>query len=249
MLRGGVASDVRSRAREPGVTGTSRMGPNIEALIFDVDGTLVDTNAAHIEVWRIVLGTIGLRIPADRIAGQVGQGGDRFLDSVLGPDDARLLGPSLFRQWLETYRAHLRDIPVRTFPKVDELFAALRARGIRTALATANSRELLALLREHVVLDLPDVIVTGDDVQATKPAPDIVLKAAERLGVHPTRAAYIGDTPFDAMAATAARARAFGVLSGSHTEEVLRAAGAERIWSDVGALYDDLDKLLEWERR
>jgi HAD superfamily hydrolase (TIGR01509 family) len=225
------------------------MGPNIEALIFDVDGTLVDTNAAHVEVWRIVLATIGLAVPPDRIAREVGQGGDRLLRSLLGPEDARRLGPALGRLWSETYRAHLRETPIRAFPKVQELFAALRARGIRTALATSNLRELLAVLLEKVALVTCEVIVTGEDVQATKPAPDIVLKAAELLGVEPTRAAYVGDTPYDAMAATAAGMRAFGVLTGSHTEEALRAAGAERIWSDVGALYADLDKLLPWERR
>jgi HAD superfamily hydrolase (TIGR01509 family) len=220
------------------------MGPNIEALIFDVDGTLVDTNAAHVEVWRMVLASIGLDVPSDRIRSEVGQGGDRLLQSIIGPEDARRLGPSLFRQWIETYRAHLHAVPVRTFPKAQELFAALRARGVHTALATASSRELLGLLREHIVLEVPQVIVTGEDVEASKPAPDIVLAAVERLGVQPNRAAYIGDTPYDAMAATAAGVRAFGVLTGSHTAEALRAAGAERIWSDVSALYDDLDKLL-----
>jgi HAD superfamily hydrolase (TIGR01509 family) len=145
---------------------------------------------------------------------------------------------------METYRAHLHGASVRTFPKAQELFAALRARGIRAALATSSSRELLELLRECITLEVPDVIVTGEDVRATKPAPDIVLAAVERLGVEPSRAAYIGDTPYDAMAATAAGVRAFGVLTGSHTAEALRRAGAERIWSDVSALYDDLDKLL-----
>ena len=249
MLRGGMASEVRSRARDPGVMGTSRMGPNIEALIFDVDGTLVDTNAAHVEVWRMVLASIGLDVPVQRIQGEVGQGGDRLLRSILGPDEARRLGPLLAHQWVETYRAHLHTLPIRTFPKVPELFAALRARGTRAALATSNSRELLRLLRERIVLEVPDVIVTGEDVEATKPAPDIVLKAAERLGVSVEHCAYVGDTPYDAMAATAAGARALGVLTGSHTAEALRAAGAERIWSDVSALYDDLDKLLAWERR
>jgi HAD superfamily hydrolase (TIGR01509 family) len=225
------------------------MGPNIEALIFDVDGTLVDTNAAHVEVWRMVLATIGLDVPYERIQGEVGQGGDRLLHSILGPDDAQRLGPSLLRQWPETYTAHLRHTPIQAFPKAQELLAALRARGIRTAIATSSSRELFAVVRERVALEIPDVIVTGEAVAASKPAPDIVLEAAGRLGVSVERCAYVGDTPYDAMAATAAGMRAFGVLTGSHTEEALRAAGAVRIWSDVGALYGDLDKLLVWAQR
>ena len=225
------------------------MGPNIEALIFDVDGTLVDTNAAHVAVWCSVLSTIGLAVAPERIAREVGQGGDRLLQSLLGPEDARRLGPALQRQWPETYRAHLRAVSINAFPQVSELFAALRARGIRVALATSNSQELLALLQEKVALEVPDVVVTGEDVRATKPAPDIVLVAAKRLGIESIRCAYVGDTPYDAIAATAAGARAFGVLTGSHTEEALRAAGAERIWADVAALYADLDKLLPWEQK
>ena len=225
------------------------MRPNIEALIFDVDGTLVDTNAAHVEVWRTVLSAIGLDVAPERIAREVGQGGDRLLHALLGPSDAERLGPSLLRQWPETYRAQLATCSIQAFPGVRELFAALRAREIRVALATSNSRELLALLRGKVAFEVPQVIVTGEDVHATKPAPDIVLAAAERLGVEPIRCAYVGDTPYDAMAATAAGARAWGVLTGSHSETVLREAGAERIWSDISALYADLDKLLPWAQR
>ena len=245
MLRGGVASDVRSRARDPGVMGTSRMRPNIEALIFDVDGTLVDTNAAHVAVWCSVLSTIGLAVEPERIAREVGQGGDRLLHAILGPAEALRLGPALLRQWPETYRAHLRSVQIRPFPRVRELFDALRAYGIRTALATSNSRELLALIE----VPQTDIIITGEEVKATKPAPDIVLAAAERLGVSVERCVYVGDTPYDAMAATAAGARSWGVLTGSHTEAALRAAGAERIWSDVSALYADLDKLLPWVQK
>ena len=225
------------------------MSPNIEALIFDVDGTLVDTNAAHVEVWRSVLGTIGLALEPERIAREVGQGGDRLLSSLLGASEAQRLGPALQRQWPETYRALLRTTPIRAFPRTAELFAALRARGIRIALATSNSLELMALLRERVGIEVPDVIVTGEDVTDTKPAPDIVRVAAERLGVPIERCVYVGDTPYDAMAATAAGARAWGVLTGSHSEAALRAAGAERIWSDVSALYADLDKLLPWAQK
>lgn len=225
------------------------MGPNIEALIFDVDGTLVDTNAAHVAVWCSVLSTIGLAVPPERIARELGQGGDRLLHSLLGPLDAQRLGPSLQLQWPETYRAHLRSVRIKAFPKTNELFAALRARGIRVACATSNSRELLAALLERVTIEIPAVIVTGEDIKATKPAPDIVRVAAERLGVPIERCVYVGDTPYDAMAATAAGARAWGVLTGSHTEDALRAAGAERIWSDVSALYADLDKLLPWAQK
>lgn len=200
-------------------------------------------------VWCSVLSTIGLAVEPERIAREVGQGGDRLLHSLLGPSEAQRLGPSLLHQWPDTYRAHLRSTPIKAFPKIQELFAALRAREIRTAFATSNSRELLAVLCERVSLVQPDVVITGEDVAATKPAPDIVRVAAERLNVRIERCAYVGDTPYDAMAAKSAGASAWGVLTGSHNEATLRAAGAERIWSDVSALYADLDKLLPWAQK
>ncbi|HZS57889.1 MAG TPA: HAD family hydrolase [Gemmatimonadaceae bacterium] len=225
------------------------MRPNIEALIFDVDGTLVDTNAAHVEVWRTVLSAIGLDIAPERIAREIGQGGDRLLHALLGPADAARLGPGLLLQWPETYRTHLRSADVRAFPGTRELFAALRARSIRVACATSSSRPLMAALLESVAIEAPDIMVTGEDVKATKPAPDIVRVAAERLNVQIERCVHVGDTPYDAMAATAAGAKSWGVLTGSHSEATLRAAGAERIWADVSALYADLDKLLPWAQK
>jgi HAD superfamily hydrolase (TIGR01509 family) len=223
------------------------MRPNIDALIFDVDGTLVDTNAAHVEVWRRTLATIGLAVAPEQIFCEVGQGGDRLVLSILGPEGAQQQGAALLRQWPETYKAYLRALPPgqpRVFPKVAELFGALRDRGIRTALATSNSRELMSVLLERVALELPDVVVTGEEARATKPAPDIVLAAARALGVARDRCGYVGDTPYDAMAATAAGIRSFAVCTGGHTEAALRAAGAEKIWPDVSALYADLEKLL-----
>jgi HAD superfamily hydrolase (TIGR01509 family) len=223
------------------------MRPNIEALIFDVDGTLVDTNAAHVEVWRRTFSAFALSVAPERIACEVGQGGDRLVHSILGPERARLLGPQLHARWPETYTEYLRSLPPghpRAFPNASELIRALRARGVPMAVATSNSRELMAILRARVDLELPEVIVTGEAARATKPAPDIVLAAAAQLGVRAERCVYVGDTPYDAMAARAARMRAFGVLTGGHTEAALRAAGAERVWSDVGAMYGDLDTLL-----
>lgn len=132
---------------------------------------------------------------------------------------------------------------------IQELFAALRAREIRVALATSNTRELMAVLYKNVAIEVPEIIVTAEDVKATKPAPDLIRVAAERLNVSVERCAYVGDTPYDAIAATSAGAKAWGVLSGSHTEEALRAAGAEHIWSDVSALYADIDKLLPWAQK
>jgi HAD superfamily hydrolase (TIGR01509 family) len=223
------------------------MGPNIEALIFDVDGTLVDTNAAHVDVWCRTFTAFGLSVAPDLIAGQVGQGGDRLLHSILGAERAKALGAPMAACWPETYTEYLQSLPPglpRTFPNAGELIRVLRARGVRTAIATSNSRALLGILLDRVPLELPDVIVTGEAVTATKPAPDILIAAAARLGVPAERCAYIGDTPYDAMAARAAHMRAFAVLTGGHPESALRAAGAERIWSDVGAMYADLDTLL-----
>ncbi len=162
------------------------MRPNIEALIFDVDGTLVDTSAAHVDVWCRTFTAFGLTVAPERIACELGQGADRLLHSILGPEGAKAFGPRMAVHWPETYTEYLRALPPgrpRTFPNASELIRALRDRGVRTAIATSNSRLLLGMLLERVAIELPDVIVTGEAVTATKPAPDIVLAAAERLGV------------------------------------------------------------------
>jgi HAD superfamily hydrolase (TIGR01509 family) len=213
----------------------------LAGVLFDVDGTLVDTNPAHVEAWCRACTSFGYTIPAGRIATEVGQGGDRLILSVFGPSIAAQHGTALRQSATAEFLALSRDRHFPLFPGVRELFATLRARGVRTALATSSSHAQLATI---IPPDLADVVVTGDEVPNTKPAPDIVLAALARLRLGPERCIYVGDTPYDARAATAAGVVAHGLLTGGYDEPTLRAAGASYIWRDPAALLAGLDDVL-----
>jgi HAD superfamily hydrolase (TIGR01509 family) len=220
----------------------------LDAVLFDVDGTLVDTNPAHVEAWRRAFASFGYAIPADRIALEVGQGGERVVPSVLGPSTAEREGPALRQAAAAAFMALSRERTFPVFPGVAELFATLRARGLRTALATSSYPAALADLFQSVGLSpatLADAVVTCDDVRATKPAPDTVTAAVLKLGLSPAQCAYVGDTPYDAQAARAAGVVPLGLLTGGYSEAALRAAGVRHVWRDPAALLADLDTALD----
>jgi len=220
----------------------------LAGMLFDVDGTLVDTNAAHVEGWRRAFAGFGYRVPADRIAASVGQGGDRLVAAVLDAATAERDGVAIRRAAAAEFVRLVGEEPVRVFPGVVPLVTALRQRGIRTALGTSSAHGQLAALLSRAGLDpatIADAIVTADDIAATKPAPDTVLAAARALGLAPARCAYVGDTPYDAESACAAGARSVGMLTGVHSAEVLRAAGARLVYADPAALLADLDAALD----
>jgi HAD superfamily hydrolase (TIGR01509 family) len=219
----------------------------LDAVLFDVDGTLVDTNPAHVEAWRRAFESFGYTIAADRIAIEVGQGGDRLVPSVLGPSTAARQGVALRHAAGAEFVTLSRERHFPVFPGVAELFAALRDRGLRTALATSSTPTQLAGLLHSSGLShttLVDAVVTCDDVRATKPAPDTVTAAVTKLGLSPAQCAYVGDTPYDAQAARAAGVVALGLLTGGYTEAALLAAGTRHVWRDPAALLADIDLAL-----
>ena len=219
----------------------------LDGLLFDVDGTLVDTNPAHIEAWCRAFATFGFTIPPDRIAIELGQGGDRLVPSILGPSTAATQGAALRQAAGAEFVALARTRHFPVFPGVQELFATLRARGLRTALATSSAPSQLAGLLASAGLHpatLVDAIVTADEVRATKPAPDTVALAVTKLGLSPAQCAYVGDTPYDAQSARAAGVVPLGLLTGGYPEHALLAAGARGVWRDPAALLADLDTAL-----
>jgi HAD superfamily hydrolase (TIGR01509 family) len=217
----------------------------LAAVLFDVDGTLVDTNPTHVEAWRRAFTSFGYAIGSDRIATQVGQGGDRMVPAILGPSTAPEQCTAIRQSAFDEFLAITENRHFPLLPGVVELFAALHARGVRTALATSSTAAQLARLIPGWPKSLsPNVVVTGDEVRDTKPAPDIVLAATTKLGLDPACCAYVGDTAFDVQAATAAGVVPLAVLTGSYSEATLRAAGAQGVWRDPAALLADLENIL-----
>lgn len=220
----------------------------LSGMIFDVDGTLVDTNPAHVEAWRRAFERFGFDVPVERITVEIGKGGDKLVPSILGDEVEERCGEALRRAQKEEFLAIARRERFRVFPGVPGLFPALRERGIRTALATSSDETHLQATLASAGMDLTrlvDVVVTKSDADESKPAPDIVVAAVEKLGLSVGQCAMVGDTVYDGLACAAAGVVFLGVLSGGTPAGELLEAGAVAVWRDVGHLLADLDPALE----
>lgn len=220
----------------------------MHAIIFDIDGTLVDTNPAHVEAWRRSFERSGYDVAAERIEVEIGKGGDLLVPAILGPQVEERQVEALRKAQKEEFLRIARSERFRIFPSVPELFRALRERGIRTALATSSDQKHLKAICDSAGTDLPelaDVLVTNDEADASKPEPDLVIAAVEKLAVAPAECAMVGDTIYDAQACQGAGVVFLGVESGGTPADELLAAGASGVWRDTAHLYSDLDHALE----
>lgn len=220
----------------------------LKGMIFDIDGTLVDTNSAHVEAWRRAFARLGYRVPVERIIPEIGKGGDQLVPSVLGEEIEKREGDVLRKLQKEEFLAIAATQHFRVFPGTEEIFPALRARGIRTALATSSDEKHLDATLASAGMDLrrlADLVVTRTEGERSKPAPDLVVAAVEKLGLSPTQCAMIGDTIYDGQACRRAGVVFLGVLSGGAPESALREAGAREVWQEVGPLLADLDRAIE----
>jgi phosphoglycolate phosphatase-like HAD superfamily hydrolase len=213
-----------------------------KAVIFDVDGTLVDSVDFHAESWMRALAHFGHPFPFDEVRMQIGKGGDQLMPHLLGQQEADAHGKAI-----EAWRADLfkrEYLPrVKAFPEIPALFRHIRAHGLKTAVASsAKAEELAVYLKIAGIEDLTDVKTTSDDAEKSKPHPDIFDVALQRLGVAPSDAVAVGDTHYDVEAAGKAGMGAVGMLCGGFPEDVLREAGAVAIYRDPAHLLADYDR-------
>jgi beta-phosphoglucomutase-like phosphatase (HAD superfamily) len=162
----------------------------LHGMILDIDGTLVDTNPAHVEAWRRAFERLGYSIPPERIRVEIGKGGDLLVPSILGEELEAQHGDALRKAQKGEFLKIAEDVHFRVFSCVPELFEALRERGIRTALATSSDKKHLQATMKSARIDLPSlaaVLVTKDDAEASKPEPDLLFAAIEKLDVSPAR--------------------------------------------------------------
>ena len=219
----------------------------LDALIFDIDGTLLDSNPAHVAAWAGAFEDFGYRIPPDRIEREIGKGGDRLVPDVLGWEAERRQGHELRTRQTDRLLELVRRDPVRLLPGALELLDATRRRGLCAALATSSTRPHLDALLESAGVDLcahADVVVTRAPDMSSKPAPDLVCAAVGEIGLAPTQCAMVGDTSFDALAAGRAGVVCLGLLSGGKSREELLGGGARGVWTDCAALLEQLDGAL-----
>lgn len=220
----------------------------VRGMIFDVDGTLVDTNPAHVEAWGRAFQHFAFDVPAERIVPEIGKGGDKLVPSVLGPEVEKRCGDALRSAQKKEFLAIAARVHFRVFPGTEQIFAACRERRIRTAVATSSDEKHLDATLASAGLDLRrlvDVVVTKSDGDASKPAPDLVVAAVEELGLPPADCVMVGDTVYDGQACQAAGVAFLGVLTGPANETELLGAGARGVWKDVAHLLADFDRALD----
>ena len=225
----------------------------LDGIVFDLDGTLVDTNATHVDAWVQGLAANGYRFSAERIAPEIGKGGDMLLPALLGTACAEQEGEAIRHSVSAVFERLSRERRFRIFDGVEALLAELRARGLGLALATSAAESDLDVIMRSVGTDLRasfDAVVTKNDVTVSKPEPDVVTCAVAKLGLSPAQCVMIGDTPYDATAARRAGVVTLGVLSSGLADAKtlqhrLVTAGARRAWSGTAALLADLDCALQ----
>ena len=218
---------------------TKPEGTLIKAVIFDVDGTLVDSNNLHVEAWREAFRCYGKEVTFEDVHGQMGKGGDQLMPVFCTDEELERFGEELERRRVELFKSDY--LPrVRPFPRVRELFERVKADGLQLALASSAKEEELEKHKKSLrVEDLLEAATSADDAERSKPHPDIFQAALAGLeGVSPAEALVVGDTPYDVQAAAKAGIRAVGLLSGGFTEEALRGAGAVAVYRDVSDLLD-----------
>jgi HAD superfamily hydrolase (TIGR01509 family) len=216
----------------------------MRALIFDLDGTLIDTVYAHVFAWQRALAEVDLPIEAWKIHRRIGMSGGLFARAV-----AREVGRPLTPEEVEAiqlrhgelYRELLPER--RPLPGAVELLAELRESGIAHGIATSGRRPEIDASLDALGVGSETVVVERGGVQRAKPEPDLFLSCSEQLGVPPEECYVVGDAVWDLLAARRAHMLSVGLLSGGYGEDELIRASAFRVYRDAEELSGALDEL------
>jgi HAD superfamily hydrolase (TIGR01509 family) len=216
----------------------------MRALIFDLDGTLVDTVYAHVFAWQRALLEAGHPVEGWRIHRRIGMSGGLFARAV-----AREIGRSLSDDEVEAVQRRHGEIfrelepDRRPLNGAIELLASLRRNGVIHGIATSGRRPEIDASLEALGVPGDMVVVDRGDVRRAKPEPDLFLACQERLGVEVADCYVVGDAVWDLLAARRAGMLSVGLQTGGYGEDELRAAGAFRVYRDPAELLEALDEL------
>jgi HAD superfamily hydrolase (TIGR01549 family) len=216
----------------------------LKAIIFDVDGTLVDSNDIHARCWIDAFEHFGKHFEWDVVRNQIGKGGDLLVPDLLNAREMRKFGEELKDYRTKLYKdKYLND--VKPFPRVRELFETLHGRGIKLALGSSSNQDEVkyytALLS---VGDLVEGSTSKHDANLSKPSPEIFRAALEKLGTEAGNTLTVGDTPYDILASHRASLAIAAVLSGGFQRELL--TKAEFLFNDVEELVREIDRVDEY---
>jgi HAD superfamily hydrolase (TIGR01549 family) len=215
----------------------------IQAVIFDIDGTLVDSVDLHARAWQDAFRHFGRDIPYDQIRSQIGKGGDQLKPVFLTLQELDQFGKALDEYRSERFEQEYFD-QVRAFPRVRDLFERIKGDGKRIALATsARPEELKRLKQIAQISDLVETETSSGDVEKSKPHPDVFEAAMAGLGdLDPADVLVVGDSPYDAEAAGKAGLRTIGVLCGGFAPDDLRQGGCIALYADPADLLAHYDQ-------
>jgi len=215
----------------------------IEAIIFDIDGTLLDSVDLHAKAWQEAFAHFGHKIMFEDVRKQIGKGGDQLMPVFLTEDELERYGKELSEFRGRLFKQKYLAL-VKPFPGVRQLFETVKAHGQRPALASsAKADELGVYMRIAKIEDLVEVGTSSGDAEKSKPDPDIFQAALDRLGKtdHGSVVA-VGDTPYDAQAAGKAGLKTVGVLCGGFPAEELKSAGCIALYAGPEDLLQHYDE-------
>ena len=214
-----------------------------KAVIFDVDGTLIDTVDLHAACWVEALKHFDVDIPFADIRVQIGKGGDQILQGLIPPDLAQNRGDEIQAFRSDLFKREYMQ-KARPFPGVRELFEHIKAAGQRAVLASSATADELDQYKEIAgIADLIGGATSSDDAERSKPFPDIFQAALAKVApLKPEQAIVVGDTPYDAEAARAAGMKSVGVLCGGFPAAALLSAGCIAVFRDPADLLQHYDQ-------
>lgn len=213
----------------------------VEAALLDVDGTLIDSNYQHAISWYRAFRQHGFVLPMWRIHRAVGMGGDQLVPALVGDDVDRERGDDIRETRDGLYQELIGE--VEPLDGGHDLIATLKERGLKVVLASSSPQDELEHYLELLdARDLADAWTTKEDVDATKPAPDLVRAAIDKAGTD--SAVMVGDTRWDIEAAAKAGLETVCLITGGWSEQELRDAGAVAVFESVDDLRSRLDETL-----
>ena len=216
----------------------------MKALIFDLDGTLVDSVYAHVLAWQVAFAEAGMPIEGWRLHRRMGMSGGLFKRAVmreLGRTISLARLAALDRRHVELFHKFLPQ--PKPLPGAVELLKFLRKNRVSHGVATSNQRPHMNSSLKALGIPAETVVVERGDVARAKPEPDLFLECQERLGVDAADCYVVGDAVWDLLAARRAGMLSIGLLSGGYGEDELFRAGAFRVFRDTAELHRYLDEL------
>jgi HAD superfamily hydrolase (TIGR01549 family) len=213
---------------------------NAQIVVFDVDGTLMDTNYHHAIAWFRAMRAADVTVPIWRLHKAIGMGGDRLVGYVAGDDVETEHGDWLRDRWKQEYEQLIGEVvPLKG---ARELLVAAKDKGLRVALASSGDPDHVDHYLDQLdARELADDWTTSEDADSSKPAPDLVTNAVAKVGGD--QAVLVGDSVWDCRAAHRAGLPCVAVLTGGFSADELREAGADSVFEELPALRESLPEL------